>query len=43
MTKSLELGRAINRIDPSVLTWASSGVFAAIALARYSFRAAVGS
>jgi len=43
MTKSLELGRAISRIDPSVLAWASSGVFAAIALARYSFRAAVGS
>jgi hypothetical protein len=39
MTSGLELARAINRIDPGVLAWASSGIFAAIALARYSFRA----
>ncbi len=39
MTRSLDLARAINRIDPGVLAWASSGIFAAIALARYSLRA----
>ncbi len=39
MTRSLELAQAINRIDPGVLAWASSGIFAAIALARYSLRA----
>jgi hypothetical protein len=39
VTRGLELQQALQRIDPSVLAWASSGVFAAIALARYSFRA----
>jgi len=33
------LAGAVDRISPGVVAWASSGVFAAIALARYSLRA----
>jgi hypothetical protein len=40
VARGLELQQALQRIDPSVLAWASSGIFAAIALARYSFRVA---
>ena len=38
VTGSVELGRALNRIDRGVLAWGSSAVFAAIALVRYSLR-----
>jgi len=39
LTRSLELAAAGDRIGPGVVAWASSGVFALIALARYSLRA----
>jgi hypothetical protein len=40
VARGLELQQTLHRIDAKVLAWASSVLFAAIALARYSFRVA---